>query len=509
MALATQNHILVNVFRGFDHHVVSSDEQALEEIYMFFERLRTASEAARCSGQRKQLTRELIIPQDVGDWFIPRGIPSRNRKWTYSGNEDAEKLEKHVVSLYEKGAPTFFQQIPSPECMRWFVSINAFIPEDRVPHPDNAADFWEQLRTGLSNTVARAMCAVGQNTYGKKQHLILVLDACGFSLSALRWKVSMRIVHEEICVKLETAKNLRVDLIAHMEAERSKCRQGWEECLEPQPNFWESILDVKAYLPSATHRLPFCDIRHPPYFEPEERPLVPAACCTGDFPESGELILTPVKPGSVQTHQYVLLGGAWARDTATPTPITCVRPAQFSVSLPQGSGEERELANAPTAANAASQRNNDWYAYLDENTGNYYYHNMALKETVWQLPPDARMLDPRQSQQPGASAQQASQAEQTAPAVKTSSSVQLSPAVQTSSTVQSPLAAQISPTVQASPAVQTSPTVQASPAVQTSPAAQAPQEQRWRKLPSANGPYYNLIGTEKVQWELPLGAIEE
>ena len=116
------NYALVNVVRGHQHQVTTMHEGLLEEIYMFFAKIRVRPPPqARPPMQRKVLT----LPNFLTDWYVPRnvGVPQR----FLESNPDEQQLQRYVAKLHQLGIPTFLLEERQPHVSKFFVSLEAYV----------------------------------------------------------------------------------------------------------------------------------------------------------------------------------------------------------------------------------------------------------------------------------------------------------------------------------------------------------------------------------------------
>ena len=94
--------------------------------------------------QRKVLT----LPNSLTDWYVPRnvGVPQR----FLESNPDEQQLQRYVAKLHQLGIPTFLLEERQPHVSKFFVPLEAYVRERRIPTNESARGaFWEALKDGL------------------------------------------------------------------------------------------------------------------------------------------------------------------------------------------------------------------------------------------------------------------------------------------------------------------------------------------------------------------------
>lgn len=198
--------------------------------------------------------------------------------------------------------------------MKFLVSLEAHVLDECIPEEESdRIAFWTSLRRGIVWFVVKAMARAALDKFGQpaSSNLVAVFDASGFSPASGRWKLSMRINFVERAVAGSQEGRKARDLVVQRlnEAWASCPREGWAAALEPidqegdaspeVTDFWDRVVDQRAFKPGAMHRLVWCDAIHGGL--PEERPLLPYAllnvdaCPVGDAKINGVTVQGPAR----------------------------------------------------------------------------------------------------------------------------------------------------------------------------------------------------------------------
>jgi len=219
----------------------------------------------------------------------------------------------------------------------------------------------------------------------------------------------MRVCFSDINVTLPTARRMREQLIVQLQKDwEAEPKDGWASAIEATErsgqmadstaDLWESIVDERAYLKGASHRLVYCDAIQGEFALPERRPLVPHALINVTAPtetrSGSRAAITPVEvPGDKNETNWARIGSTW-------TPARSATPfwnhqgmsggaAQASISNPQ----RPQATGANSQKTVAIKQDDAWDMYYD-NEGSPYYHQQSTNTTVWDLPTGAVLRTP-------------------------------------------------------------------------------------------------------------------
>lgn len=421
----SNNVLLVNSVRGLQHIVTTAHEDELEEIYVFFERLRPNLPRKPRDGRQMQRTLRLpqFASQQLRDWFVPRGV--NNPTWVIENDSDEQLACKYITALYKLGIPTFFREEPHLSRMKLFMSMEAYWKDSFSPGNDVYAASFRKER--FIQNMATAMCEAFMPMFRRSSNLVAVFDASGHSATVDRWKLSLRICFVEIAVELDTARRARDALIRRLgDLWPPESQDGWtmtldaisqkasEGICQDVSKFWECVVDDRIFHRNAEHRLVWCDTVHTIFELPEDRPLVPYALLHVKVQPDGHAIIDRTFEEGITDSDWMKLGSSWTT-LAAPTELCNVRApksqnfsGQLMVSAtydekPQAADtvpkkwiEYRTVEDVPYYFNSVTaetvwQLPNQWWACKADN-GDTYYHNPETNETKWQLPPGAELM---------------------------------------------------------------------------------------------------------------------
>ena len=415
--------------RGMRNEVTPANEELLDEIFRFFERVRLkAPDATNAKDQNRPVGPKKILSLQTShlrDWYVPRTVGNGRPNWMLETDNDEEQLHRHVAALHKLGIPTFLQEQPQPSLMKLFFSLEAYVVDNVIPTEEAArTTFWMTLKEGFVGFVLSGMAAAVIQVFGeaKSSNVVAVFDASGYSAVAARWKISMRVCFAEIHVSLATAKLVRDFVIKRVqEAWIDEPKEGWTIALEgidrrtakgsnagvadanqgaPQ-SLWENVFDERAYYRGAHHRLVCCDVAqglaevvHGEQLE--QRPLVRH----GIF----HLVATRTYRAEVSAvtdelsdHDIAKLGSTWTAAIEPTVFASERRSTKSSLAAPPaavlaiGVDEKRGQQSASPVTSLADP--NVWIIY-HASDGAVYYHCEATKQTVWHVPPGAVLLAP-------------------------------------------------------------------------------------------------------------------
>lgn len=448
---------LVNAWYGRSHQCTSKAEKELQEIFVFFDKCRVKQLTADVAPPVQQDTTEATkgkkervysMPGKFRDWYTARISGFRAIEFKFDQEDVDRVLSEYLKKLCDWSMPTVLVEPLPLQLHKLFFSVEAYVGD--VPEPPECdTEPWRKYLKNLKDTfldhVLKAVSHIVRDTFNEPKNLVVVFDASGWSWTACRWKLSLRLNWGEIAVAVDTARRQRETIVnflesspqpdwisklegidhkepANVDKRQNTRHDGYDApaAKEGPKKFWNKIFDFRCFQKWSLARLVFCDAfdeddqaqRRPlmPYnfFHVTAEPLPPNG--------SGEVIVRReqknftaaqwIQLGSLKTHlkaptafwnhklhakQPVLFasGAAPRAITSAIAPPAMKVPLLGTRELTSSAAKLPSSSNVPSsaapAASGVSGSDTGWWEHKDDQ-GIPYYYCTATGQRTWTRP---------------------------------------------------------------------------------------------------------------------------